>query len=347
MHERVLGSALVLLAGWPLLSGAGVVQTPVRGSFNAAQENACIHVSIFFYLSDCSYTRAHAVIAGQALPWVGPTVNPVYYAPDSPHASPDYVPVAGDDRIAPALGGTLSVDDGGTADGGDDRLSLTLVVGPAARSVVANVNELAGGPAGRPPRAVIAWSAITHTLEPTRVSSATRNAAGGFDYVIGAQGFPARICRATDPADCFPSAHAPKTTDGQKGEGGWAAPARVGITRDSAMDGNPGARTTAVMAGYRCTDNRGGITCPSHNVVWRNGAEPEPGARNLSEAPGFDNLLLRVATDAGAHVVSAQAFWTQEYRIDAGPPAFQVPAGHDNSWQGGYFELEAAGEQPQ
>lgn len=342
MHPSLTGFVLAAALAWPLAAGARAVETVVSGSFNSSQENACIHVSIFFYLSDCSYTRSRAELAGQALPWVGPTVNPVYYAPGSPHATPDYTPVPGDDRIAPSLGGTLVIDDHGTRDGGDDSIAGTLVVGPAARSLVANVNELAGGPAGRPPRAVISWSEVTHTLAPTRVSSATRNAAGGFDYVIGSKGFPERLCRVADPADCFPSAQAPKTTDGQKAEAAWAAPARIGITRDSAMDGNEGARTTAVMAGYHCTDNRGGITCPSHNVVWRNTEEPAPGARNLSEAPGFDNLLLRVVTDARGRVISVRGFWTQEYRIDAGPDAFQVPAGHDNSWQGAYFELEAA-----
>lgn len=351
MQMRSAGLAVVaalaaVAAGWVGTATAREVATAVQGSFNSSQENACIHVSIFFYLSDCSYARSHAAIAGQDLPWVGPTVNPVYYLPGSPHAVPDYVPVAGDDRIAPALTGTLVIDDRGTRDAADDRIAGTLVVGPAARSVVANVNELAGGPAGRPPRAVISWTAMTHRLEPTPVSGATRNAAGGFDYVIGSKGFPTRICRAADARDCFPSARAPKTTDGQKGEGVWAAPASVGNTRDSAMDGNAGARTSAVMEGYHCTDNRGGITCPSHNVVWRNAEEPAPGARNLSEAPGLDNLLLRVVTDAGGRVVAAQGYWTQEYRIDAGPDAFQVPEGHDNSWQGGYLELEASGRTP-
>lgn len=326
------------------LAAARVTDTAVRGQFNAAQENACIHVSIFFYLTDCSYARSHAEVAGQQLPWTGPTVNPVYYAPGTAHAVATYTPVAGDDRIAPALAGTLSVDDRGTADGTDDLISGRLDVGAAARSVVANVNELAGGPAGRPPRAVISWSSITHTLEPTAVHTATPNAHGGFDYVIASKGFPTRICRTEDPADCFPSALAPKTTDGQRGEGVWAAPGEVGITRDSAMDGNVGARTTAVMADYQCSDNRGGITCPSHNVVWRNAEEPPPGARNLSEAPGLDNLLLRVATDARGRVLTAEGFWTQEYRIDAGPGTFQVPDGHDNSWQGGYLQLTGPGD---
>lgn len=340
--RRCSGTLTTFVLVMPVLAMARETVTEVRGSFNRSQENACIHVSTFFFLADCSYTRAHPEIAGQPLPWTGPTVNPVYYARGSAHAVPTYTPTPGDDRIAPALESTLTIDDRGTAAGADDLISGRLVVGPAARSVVANVNELAGGPAGRPPRAVISWSSITHTLPPTGVNSARPNDRGGFDYVIASQGFPQRLCRAQDPADCFPSALAPKTTDGQRGEGVWAAPATVGLTRDTAMDGNAGARTTAVMADYECTDNRGGITCPSHNVVWRNGPEPPPGARNVSEAPGFDNLLLRVQTDGLGRVVAAEGFWTNEYRIDAGPATFQVPAGHDNSWQGGYLQLRGA-----
>jgi hypothetical protein len=241
--------------------------------------------------------------------------------------------------------GSLTVDDRGTPDPADDTISGQLAVGPAARSVVANVNELAGGPGGRPPRAVISWSSITHALAPTPVSSATRNAQGGFDYVIGSKGFPKRICRKADPTDCFPSAAAPKTTDGQRAEDVWAAPGDIGITRDTSMDGNVGARTTAVMADYTCTDNRGNITCPNHNVVWRNAGEPKPGVRNVSEDPGFDNLLLNISTDKDGRVIAADGFWTNEYNIEAGPDTFQVPAGHDNSWQGGYLQLRGAGGQ--
>ncbi len=340
------GSSYLLTLIVGILAGraaADTVTTPVEGTFNESQENACIHVSLFFYLTDCTYSRSRAEMAGNELPWTGPTVNPIYYVPGSEHAAPSYVPGPGDDRIAPALSGTLSIDDRGTADPADDTIGGTLVVGPAARSVVANVNELAGGPAGRPPRAVISWSSMTHTLAPTPVTAA-RRIEGGIEYVIASKGFPVRICRKADPDDCFPSAFAPKTTDGQDAEDVWAAPGDVGITRDSAMDGNVGAQTTAVMADYSCTDNRGGITCPAHNVVWKNGEEPKPGERNRSEAPGLDNLLLKVITDGGGKVIRAEGFWTQEYNIEAGPDSFQVPPDHDNSWQGGYLRVRGAAD---
>jgi hypothetical protein len=330
---------LTLLAGTlGTTAQAGKISTTLNGQFNSEQENACIHVSLFFFLTDCTYAANRAEMAGNELPWTGPTVNPIYYELGSAGAKPTYEPEVGDGRISPTLSGSLAIDDGGTPDPLDDLISGELVVGPAARSVVANVNELAGGPAGRPPRAVITWSRMTHTIEPIEFHSAEPNDAGGFDYVLASKGFPERICRKEDPQDCYPSARAPKTVDGQDADI-WAAPATVGVTREEAMDGNVGGTTTAVMHDYTCTDNRGDITCPQHNVVWRNGEEPAPGQRNVSEAPGLDNLLLRVVTNQSGQIVSVDGFWTQEYNIIAGPDSFQVPEGHDNSWQGGYLQL--------
>jgi hypothetical protein len=331
-------AALTGIAAAPTVGLGGEVRTQVRGLFNNSQENACIHVSKFFYLTDCMYTWSDFKVGGNSLPWTGPTVNPVYFSRESPHAVPTYVPVAGDDRIAPTMEGMLAIDDHGTRDLGDDTISGTLVVGPAARTVVANVNELAGGPGGPPPRAVISWSSITHTLAPTRVTTAERDAKGDIVYVIASKGFPERLCRKADPADCFPSARAPKTNDGPNNPQ-WDHPSKIGLTRESAIDSNVGASTAAVMADYTCVDNRGGVVCPQHNVVWRNSREPAPGERNLSEAPGFDNLLLRIRADSGRRIRSVEGFWTQEYSLEAGPADLNVPEGHDNSWQGGFLQL--------
>lgn len=304
----------------------------MRGTFNNSQENACIHVSTFFYLADCSYEKSHAEIDGHPLPWVGPTVNPVYYLPGSPHAVPAYRPVPGDDRIAPALEATLSIDDHGTADPADDTISGVLIVGPAARNVVSNINSMAG----RPPRVVESWTSITHTLAPTVVDSATRNALGGFDYVIASRGFPDPICRAADAHDCYTSAYAPRTTDGPKGAGVWSGPGNVGVGRDPYLGGNLGATTTATMTGYVCADDAGGKECAAANVVWG----------SSKAKPDLSNLLLKVSTDARRRVTRATGFWTHEYRINAGPDSFQLPEGRNNSWQGGYLQLEAGAGLP-
>ncbi len=328
---RRLVSGLLMAAGIAV-SPQGLaerVTTALGGTFNNGQDNACIQVSLFFYLADCSYARSRAEIGGLSLPWVGPTVNPVYFAPDSPHAVPGYTPKPGDDRIKPAMSGTLTIDDRGTPAGGDDLISGALKVGPAARSVVSNINSQAG----KPPRLVEKWQAIHHTLVPTPVNFATHNDAGGFDYVIGERGFPALLCRKADPADCFTSAYAPKTTDGTSGQGIWAAPPAdgIGVERDSVWGGgNPGATTTAVFEGYSCADDSGGRECPHANVAW--GSDHED--------PGLDNLLLKVVTDGKGRVLSVRGFWTNEYHIQGGPASFQVPTGHNNSWQGGYLQLE-------
>ncbi len=330
--KRLVFSA-IFLAMQALSASGGEVTTSVSGTFNGSQENACIHVSTFFYLTDCSYGRINETIAGNELPWTGPTVNPVYFAPDSPNAVPDYTPVPGDDRISPTLDGTLTIDDRDTPDPADDLISGVLTVGPTARSVVVNVNELAGGPAGAPPRAIESWAGITHTLAPTAVNETAANEFGGIDYVIGSRGFPSRLCHADNPDNCFPSAKAPKTTDGQLVKR-WAAPGTAPITRDTEMGGNIGAQTTAEFTDYKCVDNRDNITCPDHNVIWGGSIED----------PGLDNLLLKVSIDADGRVVSAQGFWTNEYHIKAGPPIFQVADDHDNSWQGGYMQLTGAAE---
>ena len=332
MPPRHLASpALAALCLLPLATSAGTTSTRLAGTFNNGQDNACIQVSLFFYLADCSYARSRASVGGQELPWVGPTVNPVYFAPDSPHAVPAYIPKPGDDRISPALTGTLAIDDRGTPDPADDLISGRLEVGPAARSVVSNINS----PAGRPPRLVEKWQAIRHTLAPTAVDFATPNDAGGTDYVIGKRGFPTLLCRKADPADCYTSAYAARTTDGPAGEGTWAAPPADGIGVERAPvwgGGNPGATTTAEFVGHSCADQSGGNECAHANVAW--GSDHED--------PGLDNLLLKIVTDKRHRIRSVQGFWTNEYYIQGGPEAFQVPEGQDNSWQGGYLQLAPA-----
>ncbi|MEC9374741.1 MAG: hypothetical protein VYA80_00045 [Pseudomonadota bacterium] len=316
--------------------------TKVSGTFNNSQENACIHVSKFYFLTDCFYSRLNAEVGGQKLPWTGPTVNPVYYEAGSENANPRYIPVPGDERISPKMDGTITIDDQGTEDFNDDTISAEWFVGPAARSVVVNVNELAGGPGGAPPRAVMSWSKITHILSPTIVDSSADNEWGGATYVIASKGFPERLCRNEDPEDCYPSAYAGLTTNGQTDEGNWNGPKTVGVTRDTEMEGNVGASTFAEISDYKCVDNRQQITCPDHNVVWSQSEEPKIGAVDGNEGPGFDNLLLRVATNSNNQVISAEGYWTNEYFILGGPKFFQVAEGHDNSYQGGYLDLRGS-----
>lgn len=300
---------------------ARTTSTAVQGALSPA-ENGCLVVSLFYYEVDCSFTGSSPTpTAGKALQWVGPTLGPVYFSPSDPKAVPGYTPGEHEAGFAPPVTGLLMVDDRGTASTKDDQISGTLSIGAAMRSHLSRVNE-------KSPvrRAVESWLRITHTLAPTPVNSATKNARGGFDYVIALKGMPSRLCLKANAKDCFPSPSAPLITDGKWGAGTWMGPGTVPVGRSPALGGNVGTRSTAVIDSYHCTDNAGGKLCKRGIDLW-DGAED----------PGWDNILLTVSTDASGNIIRAEGFWTDEFRVDAGPPAVRGPPGQDNSWRSGHF----------
>ena len=314
---------------------ADSVTTRVEGKFNNSQENNCLHLSKFFYLSDCSYSRVTEVLVGNPLPWVGPVSNAVYFEVDSELADPLYVPAAGDARHAPLMTGTVTIDDQSSPGPEDDLIRATLVVGPAARSLITNIPEIRsvqGGNVNAQPRAVHSWKRITHTVAPTNVDSAKPNTHGGFDYVIASKGFPSQICLADRPDDCFPAEHAQKIETGQNAQGDWQKPGSASIARGNALGGNIGAQSTAVVEGQACQDNVGGDSCLKGQTVW--GSD--------KQNYGLDNLLLKVATDASGQIVTLEGYWTKEIRLDAGPPIFQPPEPQDNSWTAGRMTARRA-----
>lgn len=311
-HALAAPLALAILSlGTTAPAGAAVVQTSVVGSLGAA-ENACTQIMRILTATDCTYGNDRAASLG----WNGPAAVGGYYAIGSAGDSASYIPAAGDGKIAPAITGIVAIDDGDTVgDGSDDFVSAELVIGAAAR----NVNVRNGG------QAVERWGSLTHTLAATPVSTATANAFGGFDYVIGLQGFPQLICAASPGAGCFASEHAPFPIPQLPGFWAGYEPGGIGIERNANQGGNAGATTTAVFAGYSCSQLFGATDCTTSTVVWGAG-----------EDPGFDNLLLRIVTNSAGLVVSAQGYWTQEFRIE-----FQEPSPGDNSWFGGTLTLGA------
>jgi hypothetical protein len=304
-------------------AGATVSTSAVSGSLSAV-ENTCITVSAFFYGVDCSYDGHIHGTERSPLPWVGPSLGPVFLGPGDPHGVPSYTPGEHEPAFEPPLAGTLRIDDGDTPDPADDRVSGTLSVGAAMRSHVSRINEKSP-----PQRAVESWSRIDHTLAPTPVTQATKNAAGGFDYVIAAAGLPPRLCRKADAHDCFPSAAAPLLTDGKWGANTWTAASPIPLGRSPALGGNAGAQTTAEITAYSCQDMAQGAQCAKGINLWGG-----------PEDPGWDNLLLAIRTDASGQIVQAEGFWLNETRIEAGPAPLRAPAGQDNSWVGGYLTLQ-------
>ncbi len=319
--RRVVLAALSFgLFSSPLLSAT--TDTAVSGSLSAV-ENGCLLVSAFYYGVDCSYNGQMHGTATRPLPWVGPTLGPVYFAPDDPHGVPSYTPGDHEQAFTPVLNGSLTVDDRGTPGGEDDVISGLLTVGAALRSHVTRIDD-------KSPllRVVESWTRIVHTLAPTPVSVATRNSTGGYDYILASKGLPPRLCRKAEAQDCFPSATAPLLTDGKWSAGTWAGPSALPLGRGPAFGANTGAQTTAVMENYRCADTAQGMLCGRGIDLWGG-----------PEDPGWDTVLVTISTEASGRVVRAEGYWMDEFRVEAGPPQLRGPAGEDNSWTGGYLIL--------
>ncbi len=185
------------------------------------------------------------------------------------------------------------------------------------------------------------------------------NGAGGVDYVIGSRGFPAPLCSATDNADCLSTSNASAVfTDFDTNDVAvsfWAQIAvgglgieRTGLMGDPAFvlvqpppnppTGNVGATSTATFTGYSCDDSQANdLDCTSNALVWQSNG---PGTGG--EPAGFDNLVMKISTNATGEITSGFVYWTEEYFINFGGP----PAGYDNSWQGGTFSFTGSGGTP-
>ena len=314
------------LGVWAGPSGAGTVTSAIAGTFNAPQENGCLGVAATYFNIDCAYTRRLATLSDRPVPWVGPTISSVYFPVGSEHARPDVTPQAGDDRMAPTLSGSVTVDDRGTREVADDRIGAVFSIGPGARST-----QTRGGRGAPLTRVIESWTRVTHTMEATRVNTATRNPRGGWDYVIAARGWPTLLCAQNAASGCYPNAGAPAMAEGKWGAEFWAAPTAIGIARSPALDANPGARTTAVIDGYQCQESAPGDACTTGVGLW--GTPPRH---------GLSNLLLKVSTDSQQRVREMTGYWTLEYRVKASGPGVSGGDGEDNSWMGGYLHAASA-----
>jgi hypothetical protein len=317
----VVTMALGAVAPLPAQAQAQATTVTING-LHSNSESSCSQATVILISSDCSYSGQR--IGETFYGWSGPAFGGGYYTAGSVGDNFAYVPVPGDGKIQPTINGSLIF----TGAGATATIEGTIIVGPAVRNAIV----------GNLTRGVERWDAITHSLAPTPVTTATANAAGGFDYVIGSNGTPGALCLTADPTDCFPSEFG--------ADGGLSAvqnvwnngvPPAVGV-EGTPLNGGPGASigpiTTAVITNYSnscavptdCTTNG--------RVVW-GGTGPQ------AESPGWDNLLLAISTDAAGNITSGKGWWTQEYAIPVGPiPQRSVP----NSWQASRITFTGAAE---
>lgn len=342
---RKLLAASVIAAGAMGVSAPSFAVTTVYdidGTF-ASSEHSCSQITFLFGGKDCSFGGNRTAGGG----WTGPLFGGGHYTvgsaqdlltyvptagDESPAGSGTFVPAADDSKLAAPITGTFSIDDKDTPALTDDEISASFAIGAMARSIQT----------GQSSRAVQRWTTMDHVIAPTTVSSATANGSGGVDYVIGSRGFPTKICNKADATDCFTTANASndfaESRFWENLTGGRVGIERSGLLGDPAFTnvqpppaiptGNVGATSTATFTGASCEHNDGATEqCDVGSIVWGAG-----------EDAGFDNIVMKISTNASGAITSAEAYYTQEYAISLGG----APAGYDNSWQGGTFTFTGA-----
>jgi hypothetical protein len=261
-----------------------------------------------------------------------------------------YTPVNGDGKMAQNIIGLVSVDDGGDGFGAGDLISFSLTLtssggGNIIRHLGASIVEQ--------------YSSMTQILAPVAASSATANGLGGFDYIIGSEGFPALLTFAGPgcvganfgSVECGHS-----FTPGVGDPDYWSGVAGAGL---GSLENNLGAKTTGNVTGLQCIDSRSAAGAESNDCRDSQvGYSPFIGVtgsclvtggcvvgteRGASEDVSWDQLLLRVSTDAAGNVVSLAGYNVDDYRVFRNTRCGDNTTGSGtyatvcNSWTSGYF----------
>jgi len=323
--------------------------TNVMGSLSKA-ENTCVSPVVLSTQQGCSYSGGEevdvAVGFGKFRTWMGPIFSSGFYAAST---APDPLTTngstPGDGKVNLPITGSITIEDSNTpGNGSDDVISGTLVIAAGERSTTTSDGSVLEG-----------FTSVTHTIPPTVVSDATGNAIGGFDYVIGSAGFPL-LLHSGPGNDDYPSELGSTVTGNplppdinawDVANGGnvavvnmppsgppplSAGPYTVEIVSYAPISGNVGPNigvaTTVVVAGQTCVAGDG-----AGNPITDCDPDPGIGAGPTWAVSGaeYDNLIIQLSTNAVGKIVSAEAFYTLEYKI----PAQNVNLGNPGSFVGG------------
>lgn len=268
-----------------------------------------------------------------------------------------YAPTVGDGKIEQVINGSFTIDDNGSLlTGTDDKISFTMTLtSPGAGAIVRSYGS----------SVIDKYNSMTQTLAPYTVNFATANAFGGFDYIIGSEGFPSPLTYSQAGAcagallgyvECGHSFGTPTVEPDF-----WNGTSTAGI---GSLESNFGAKTVGTVTGLACIDSRSTTTesndCRDSQVSYApylgingacavSGGCVVAGVRGASENVGWDHLLLKVSTDSVGTVVSVAGYNVDDYRVfgttrcgDAdsngtGTGSFSATC---NSWTSGYFTLD-------
>jgi hypothetical protein len=297
---------------------------------------------------------------------IGPNSFGYYYSsatkPEAWDNARTFVPAKGDGKLNAKIEGTMTVDRVG-ASPTDHLISFSLsITDPNGGKIIRIMNAV-----------VERYDGVTQTLAPRKADAATANGLGGFDYIIGSAGFP-NLLTANNLTACEGQAFGTFECAASFGPGpdtnkwsNWPGSAGLG-----SLEGNIGAKTAGTVAGLECTAGPGAAeaaiatVCNTNQTAWNpwvngpnntgsgsTGTEGSPGAvRGAAEDVGWDQLLLKVVTDANGFVVSVEGFDVEEYRVFGRARCGDNTEGTSgtsnsvyspvcNSWHSSYFTLTA------
>ena len=321
--------------------------TNVSGSLSKS-ENTCVSPIALFTQQLCSYSGGEDIsnVAGfgQFRAWMGPMDSGGFY-PTGTLLDPGTTggfsgSVQGDGKVSLAITGSISIQDNNSpSNASDDSISGTLVIAAGERAASSSDGQV-----------VESFTSITHTIPATVFDSATSNGMGGFDYVIGSAGFP-MLLQSGSGNDDYPTEVGSLATGSTLPPdiNAWDAVNGGSITVINAPASGPpplsaGPYTMEIVS-YAPSGSAGGNVGPNvglttsalaSNLTCRDGdADANPGVNDdgdliddcnpdLAIGAGsawsvsgaeFDNLILKLSTDAKGHIVSADAFYVVEYKI--------------------------------
>jgi hypothetical protein len=343
-------------AGGPVPAQA--VETPVTGTLGKTIQT-CLQLLTVSVSDGENCTYGGSVGPGFPIPPAGEEIGPnsfgYYYSsvtkPEAWTNARTFVPTVGDGKLNAKIEGTITVDRVG-ASATDHLISFSLTISdPNGGKVIRIMNAV-----------VEQFDSVTQTLAPRTADSATANSLGGFDYIIGSAGFP-NLLTANNLTACEGQTFGNFECAASFGPGPdtnkWANwPGSAGL---GSLEGNIGAKTSGTVSGLECTAGPGAAAgvvttvCNTNQTAWNpvvNGPNNTSGGgsateRGAAEDVGWDQLLLKVVTDANGFVVSVEGFDVEEYRVFGQTRCGDNTTGTGtyaavcNSWHSSYFTLTA------
>ncbi|MFW2404295.1 MAG: hypothetical protein ACN4GT_05965 [Gammaproteobacteria bacterium] len=305
---------------------------PIFGS-QSKVENGCISPIPFFVGQDCSYDGSNPLLFYTDGPtYIGPIAAESYYLPGESaggEGDPKRLGISGDLVVdgAGTISGTITIAAGeriSACSQSDsctetwDAINHTI---PATAATSAGVNSAGGMD--------YTYSSIGYPVPLEPCVPYFFPAGGGLcDWNVGRDGFnfAAQLFPSVTPSIPF-AGGAWKTnqltgcTPGQHGCGPLTDTPGVTTLEGgfSPFQRNDGIQTTATMVNYSCVPNgpagdcNGNVTFGASEIVDPPGPPRPPGWTEGN--PAYENLHLKVSTNAAGTIIACEAVWVQEYSL--------------------------------